>query len=321
MSWRDLLTVPERAVLPWLGGAWVSRADSPMRWRLLRRLRHHDWYEFELVANAATPSSLDPAPRPLDLTGPSMTGYLVGDRLVPDTQAVRCPSELLQLPRLHLLDDGPLDRFARVSAVVWASTPLVLVYQGQVFPSGPEPEVQMAYEDRLSSLDHVQGVSPGLEAAFRFEVGQRAAAEQRRAAALRRAQEEAAEQARLARRQAIAARLGDGAGRREMARVDFAAAAQAALAVGGAVYLDHRPSAGVPLEMTVRFRFQDRRFECTCHAHTLQVIDAGICLTAEYDSDDWEVGTRGDTWLSLESLPAVLAEAIRTHRLVVRRHV
>ena len=63
-----------------------------------------------------------------------------------------------------------------------------------------------------------------------------------------------------------------------------------------------------------------RRFECTCDERTLQIIDAGICLTAHYDDPDFEEGTRGDTFFTLESLPAVIRQAEREHRLVVLRH-
>ncbi|MFQ6011384.1 MAG: hypothetical protein ACE5KG_04350, partial [Nitrososphaerales archaeon] len=133
---------------------------------------------------------------------------------------------------------------------------------------------------------------------------------QRRIEEERRAQEE--------RRREIVERLGDGAGRREMAHIDFQEAAQAALRIGGATYLDHRPGR-TRNEMVVRFRFINRRFECTC-SRDLQIIDSGICLTAEYDSAEWDMGTRGDTWLTLESLPGVLSQAHREGRLVVFRH-
>jgi hypothetical protein len=73
--------------------------------------------------------------------------------------------------------------------------------------------------------------------------------------------------------------------------------------------------------MVLRFRFDGQRFECTCDRNTLQIVDAGICLTAEYSDDEFDVGTKGDTWLTLESLPAVIREAQSEGRLVVFRHV
>ena len=132
----------------------------------------------------------------------------------------------------------------------------------------------------------------------------------------------AAERRRAAeeRRRQIVETLGDAAGRREVAVVDFAEAARAALAVGGAEYLDSRAAHGRN-EMVVRFRLNRRRFECTCDRRTLRIVDAGICLTAHYDDDSFEEGTRGDGFFTLESLPSVIMEAERGGKLVVFRHV
>jgi hypothetical protein len=72
--------------------------------------------------------------------------------------------------------------------------------------------------------------------------------------------------------------------------------------------------------MIVRFRFDNRRFECTCDEKTLRIIDSGICLTAHEDDREFEGGTRGDDFFVLESLPGVIKEAIEDHKLVVYRH-
>ena len=45
-----------------------------------------------------------------------------------------------------------------------------------------------------------------------------------------------------------------------------------------------------------------------------RLLDAGVCL-------DNHRGTKGDTFFTLESLPAVIGEAIRGNKLVVWRHV
>jgi hypothetical protein len=147
-----------------------------------------------------------------------------------------------------------------------------------------------------------------------METWRRDEAERRRVALEQARREEAERRAREERRRELAERLGDGAGRRAMVPLDFAEAARAALAVGGAEYLDHRPSAQRG-EVVVRFRVQKQRFECTCDEATLRIIDAGICLV------DHETGERGDTYFTLESLPAVILEARRGGQLVVFRHV
>ena len=107
---------------------------------------------------------------------------------------------------------------------------------------------------------------------------------------------------------------GTGAWRRALARRDFEAAAREALRLSGAELLDARPAYGRG-EMIVQYRFRRRRLECVVDRATLRVSDAGICLTDEV------TGERGDTYFTLESLPAVVGEAMDRSLLVVYRHV
>jgi hypothetical protein len=247
-------------------------------------------------------------------------GYLVGDRLVADDARVDPdPSGIArESETVWLLEDG-LDMFVRVEA----GRPCEggpLVFAGVEMPLGPESEVLRAYEDRLESVGAVKGVTPALEAAFRMECWRRSETERRRAeveAARARQEARDREEQRLAE---LTGTLGTGKSRREMAALDFAAAATAALAVGGAEYLSHRPSSERN-EMVVRFRLLGRRFECTCDPRTLQIVEAGICLTAHEDDPDFEGGTKGDGLLTLESLPRVIAEAESLGVLVVFRHL
>ncbi|MEL6349921.1 MAG: hypothetical protein AAFV53_42860, partial [Myxococcota bacterium] len=116
-------------------------------------------------------------------------------------------------------------------------------------------------------------------------------------------------------RERYAAAVGDAHARRVLAQQDFSEAARAALAVSGAELLDHRPNRGGKDEQVVQFRFQQRRFECVVHAKTLQIIDSGICLINHTTNE------RGDTRFTLESLPAVIDEAMRLGKLVIFRHV
>ncbi len=181
-------------------------------------------------------------------------------------------------------------------------------------PLGPEEEVLATFLDKRQSVDDVKSVPPALDAAFRMETWQRLEVERRRAELERRRREE--EELRLLeeRRRELARQLGDAVVRRRMAQHDFEAAARAALAVGGAEYLDHRRSVQ-PREMVVRFRLDHGRYECTCEETTLRIVDAGICLV------DSETDERGDTYFTLESLPGVILQAIREGRLHVFRHV
>lgn len=294
--------------LPWTGGRFVQL--GPRTWKISGALPNEfGWYRFLLdprranVIQSASPS--------IEILKHKARGFLVGDRLVlddarvdPDPQRIISCSE-----RVFLIDDS-LDRFQRIIAGrAYENGPLI--YCSADFPIGVEDMVLEAYLDRRDSLRGISGVTPALEAAFRMEMFQRAEADRRRAELARLRQEEDARRQREARQREIAEQLGDAAGRRRMAQIDFGEAARAALAVGGAEYLDHRPS-HARHEFIVRFRFQRQRFECVCD-EALRIIDAGICLK---DSD---TGEQGDNYFTLESLPSVIAEAIRDGVLVVLR--
>jgi hypothetical protein len=79
--------------------------------------------------------------------------------------------------------------------------------------------------------------------------------------------------------------------------------AATALHVAGAVLRDSRWLSGDLLE--VRYDYLDDRFVTVVDGETLRVVDAGICLAGHDDR------------LTLESLPGVIAEAVRTYRLEI----
>lgn len=315
MSWRDLLQAADEFVtLPWVGGrslrtmARSFQLEGPLP-------REHGWHRFRIekarVLRYARPDTGWDAP--LLLAWPCV-GYLVGDRLVRDDVRVATdPAQLVTLTeRVHLVEPG-LGRFVRVSAGR-VHEGGALVYRAQEMPLGPEDAVLQAFYDRLPAVDSIPGVVPALDVAFRFETWQRAEADRRRREEHERQEREAAQRALEARMAQLREALGTGAGRRELAVLDFPEAARAALAVGGAEYLDSRDSYNRG-EKVVQFRLERRRFECTCDARTLRIIDAGICL------QDHRTGEKGDTRFTLESFPGVIREAIEDDKLVVWRHV
>lgn len=320
MTWRDLLTVEgETIVTPWIGGR--SLQSGSRRWKIEGQLPpEHGWVEFSIQTRTAQFKAMCDAST--DRLKHRVDGYLVGDRLVPsDVRAVRelNPAKVMEISeRVHLIEPG-LGRFVRASAGR-TSDEGPLVYIQQEMPLGPEWEVQDAFLEVKPGVDDIKGVTPALEVAFYLESWRRVEAERRRLELEERhRQEEEARQLEVRRRE-IAERLGDGAGRRAVAETDFETAARAALAVGGATFLDSREAPHIG-EMVVQFSLNRRRYECTCDRRTLQIIDAGICLTAESSDDEFAAGTKGDTWLTLESLPAVILEAEREGQLVVFRHV
>jgi hypothetical protein len=312
MGWRDLLqTGDEKVTLPWLGGRTLY--SSAQRWSIEGRLpKEHGWHTFKIANREARFEG--PADAQPEALQHSVRGYLVGDRIVADDVRVDPdPKRIVEFSeKVFLLDDG-IDRFARVRAGrVNKEGPLV--FQGLEMPLGQEDQVLEAFLDQKTSVAHVKDVPPGLDAAFRMESWQRAETERRRIELERIRREEEEKRQKEERRQALVKKLGDGEGRREMALHDFDAAARAALAVGGAVFLDAKSVR--KNEWAVRYRIGNDRqkFECVCNER-LRIIDAGICLI------DHGTNEKGDTFFTLESLPAVVQQAQRERRLVIFRHV
>jgi len=311
MGWRDLLPeANESLIFPWVGGR--SLRVEERAWSIDGCLpKEFGWRTFSLRGRKAVLND-----EALGQTSPpslqhSVRGYLVGDRFVADGVNVNVVNILESSEPIHLVEDG-LDRFVRIRAGrMFDVGPLI--YECMEMPIGPEDGILQAYLDRKSSADHIRGVPPALDVAFRMESAQRAEVERRRAELERLRKEEEARLALEQRRQKLVEQLGDAVGRREMAVVDFGEAARAALAVGGAEYLDHRKS-NQRGEMVVRFRLDGRRFECTCDER-LRIIDSGICLV------DHRTQEKGDTRFTLESLPGVIAGARRQGVLHVFRHV
>lgn len=307
MGWRNLLQTTKIQIFPWLGSSTLQ-ADSGQQWRIDRRPPERGWHEFRLEGRKAfwiQESSPDP-----DVFVKSVAGYLVGNRLVPDqVRADPIVKVLSGFETVHLVNSG-LERFSRVHVgIIHENGPLF--YIEQAFPLGPEDDVLRAFEDRKGSISSIPGVVPALDMAFRFESYQRSETEKRRLEAAERRREEEDRRRLEEARAEIRSTLEAGRIRR-LVPYDFGEAAQIALSVGNAEYLDHRSGVHND-EYVVRFRLDSRRFECVCDSH-LQIIDAGICLTSE------STGVRGDTWLSLESLPGVIRQAIREDHLVIFRH-
>lgn len=105
----------------------------------------------------------------------------------------------------------------------------------------------------------------------------------------------------LAEAQHRAARQG-----RRGAQEDGVERAERALQSAGARLRDVRRLGGNRLEVT--YAFMGERFISIVDAHSLQVVDAGVCLAG------------ADSEVTLESLPSVIREAIDTGVLVITRH-
>lgn len=312
--WTELLSSPSERALPWTGGREVHGVDRS--WSIAGPLPAElGWHRFAVGGSRRArwlgPGEPDPAFEP---ARGLVRGYLVGDRLVADGVAVHPDVHRVfdQSERVWLAEPGA-ERFCRARAVRGRDGRLI--WLGEEFPLGPEPLVAEAFQDRLESVDHVPGVTPALDLAFRWVTWRRLLADEQRAELAELARLEQEEEARRvaeAERQAeVQAQLAAWARQRERHQDRLEDRARAALAVSGAELLDLRPLRGE--EVAVLLRFRRQRLECVVHARTLRVIDSGICL------QDHRTGVRGDDRFTLESLPAVIGQAMDEGRLVVYR--
>jgi len=315
MGWQDLLASGGDRILPWVGGRQIHSKDRT--WTIKGRLPpEFGWYTFDTSGGrkARLKGEAD-----LDLNYADgmklVKGIIVGDRIILDDARVVADRALLveQTEPVFCVERG-LDRFTRCTAV--RDKEGRLIYIQMEFPEEAEAEVLAAYQDRKDSVGDIPNVTPPLDLAFRWISYQRAATEARAAEMARLLAEEEAKLAEAERLRRLMERVGTAEGRRALAVNDFEAAAKAALIVGGAEYLDSRDGYRKH-EKVVQYRFRHRRLECVCHAHTLRIIDAGVCL----DNHQGQADSKSDTLFSLETLPTVIDEVMDMGRLVIWRNV
>jgi hypothetical protein len=309
---RFLGAETQTAVLPYVGGPFVDGVDR--RFKAVGATEPGYW-RFEITGRTARaveradPPALDDLPA---VRGYWVAGYLVGERAV--------------ARRLSILPaDEPL-RFTPVIARRWPGG--ALLYESEDLETGVEDRVRAVFDAGTApsnggGVAGIPGVPAALRAAYgyavmlrvstalrvpmrpvqlRWHIGELvamgdAAAERILSAAQER---RAAEPNHV---EAWRAARTDARLRPRSARERALDRAATALAGAGAVLRDSRWLSGDLLE--VRYDFLDDRFVTVVDGETLRVVDAGICL-AGHDRD-----------LTLESLPGVIAEAVRTYRLEI----
>lgn len=300
MDYGKFLQQVSSVIAPWLGGQQIHTKDR--QFRLVNRPDEFGWYSWETQGRRAALQGIEDAP--FEVIGRrKICGYLVGNSVVPDDSSVLPDSitEALKQTIPVLMVEIGLPRFSKVTVVRWWDWQHV--YVGQEFGLGVEDDVQMAYEDELSSLDGIKGVTPALDLAFRWESLRRAQARERRRQIEeeRRAREEEL-------RRVMARAAAEERRRLEQERLrelygDFEGRARTALGMMGATILDW--SEGRNNEATVTYRFRNQRFQCVCDMASLAIVDAGVCLEGS--------GESGDRRFTLQSLPAVIAWIIDDH--------
>lgn len=326
MDYRKFLSKTESVVLPYLGG---PRVDAETR--RLRVVSENEiepgWWRFEVTGREAKPIEPTSAPELSHL--PKVHGHFAAGWLFENGKSAG---------HVELLGDEPAV-FTPLLARRWPSGDWI--YEGIEFESEAEEEVRRALEDERG-LGEIKGVAASLRAAFGYalmsaiarrqetrvsplemradvlaiaEGGRAAAAERLRSILETRRLERVRQEAHVA-----AMRLPHAAAtitplpapnlrnrRRPEPTVDDAhERAVLALDAAGAALLGSRMVRGYGLEVT--FRFMGERFITIVDPLSFNVIDAGICLSG------------ADRQLSLDSLPAVIREAIDTDVLHITRH-
>ena len=197
MSWKDLLGKQEEKNLLWLGG--TTLVSGVRRWELEGSLPlEHGWNRFLCKTNRKA-SFLAPGEADPDFGTdlPTLSGYLIGDRLIPDSAPfVEQPQNIFSVARRVYLLESNFPRFSRISVWEWQGK---FVFRQEEFPLGPESLVQEAFQQRNGLLSGVPGVTPALQLAFRWEYwrrDQRTQQQMRTQETARQANEEAQRRAR-----------------------------------------------------------------------------------------------------------------------------
>jgi hypothetical protein len=263
----------EFLTLPYFTGKTVCDAQLTYR---LRDALQPGWYRFHKSGRYLAIEG----PTDGDLSAwklPAVKGYVFAARIIGDD----FQSRLYGLPA-----ETDFSKFTPITARKWFDGHIL--FESIEFESEVEPKVRDAFEEERS-IDEIKGITPALAHTFLLESTQRALARE----AERRAREDAEREHREAEQRRWQETL--------EGRISLA------LSHTGAELVSWRRNG--ERQAVVRYRLGGSRFECVIDTNSLQIVDAGICLS----------GT--DEELNLSSLPSAVREAINTGQLHVFRHV
>lgn len=296
MDWNDFLDEERVIMMPYLGGNTVCDRTG-RAYKLVDKPRTFGFYEFSVKYGKAKLVSGSEVEWRWSINHAHVSShYVFGNRKIPRTGAKSYKELVAVGDQIYFLSDP--QSFCHVRVVPWSAYYMAI---GRDFPTNVEREVETRFLEGRP-IDDVRGVTPDLASLFNLMVEKRAADAAR-----------AEKQRRLRELRELENTVASAAGRRRLALVNFEEAAKAALSTAEADLLFVRPTI-IEGQREVAYTVEGRRLSCVVDMN-LHVIDAGICLT------DHNTGEKDDELLTLESLPLVAREAIKTHQLVVWRHV
>ena len=324
VDYRKFLGKTDTLVAPWLGGPSI---DAPgRRLKLSQPPPRPGWYRLELKGRIAT--AQEPADAP-DLTSlPKVRGFLWRDRLVGDNAKTE---------PLHLMPEEEPPRFSPITARRWHGD--ALLFEALEFESEAEGAVREALATG-TALKTLRSIPAPLRAAYGFALAEQTA---RRLTVPVAASEIRAHVGRIADGGVVQAEavIRDLIAEREQTEREMAQLRARLTAAQLCADVEHARQQRVQERQTRRETPEDRvwralekagaRFESSRHVRneqlevvfgfmgerfislvdedTLQVLDSGICLGHP----------PADKMITLDSLPAVIKEAIETDRLVILR--
>jgi hypothetical protein len=324
LDYKDFLKPTETVVLPYFGGTRIDTADRRLRVDAedVEQLAN-GWWRFQIKGRHAVPKRpANPRERPELSSLPAVRGHFVSGWIIVDGRTIH---------RIALPPDDEPAALSRVVGRRW--------YSGDVLfdTTEFEDDAEVSARDALEqgrALGDTKGVVPSLRAAFGIAVGSRVASELdvqvtprelmahgieigdhgRDAAArlfetiLERRREQAREAQRRIDDAAQAARLAQATrGARAVHRNrDPVQRADDALEHARARMLTcRRMEHGSQLDVT--YEVDGTRIMSIVDAATLQVLDAGVCLSG------------ADEVLTLDAMPSVIREAIEDGVLNITR--
>jgi hypothetical protein len=310
MDYRKFLGQTSTEVLPYLGGAFV---DAPSRRLRVSVEQPPGWIRFSISGRVATPvDRADP---------PSLSGLSVRRGHFADGWLFAGGREA---ERVELLPEETPAVLSPVNARRWHSG--ALIFDGVEFEGEAEDAARQALEEERG-IGELKGVAASLRAAFgvalvlrvarrldvdvspREVIGAAAHVAERGGAAAETLLAELVERRRLERIRVDAwlAQAGIAPMHRDArpAEQSFRDRADRALTAAGAELSDCRSLGNGLSEVT--YRFMGERFITVVNEESLQVMDAGICLSGS------------DRMVTLESLPSVIREGYETDQLNITR--